>query len=56
MWAARWARSPIRRSAPMPAQAFNQEFSLQPDARVTDMRREGDEAVIAHSRMPMASA
>lgn len=28
------------------AQAFNQEFSLQPDARVTDMRREGDQAVL----------
>ncbi|MGO4305779.1 dihydrolipoyl dehydrogenase [Cupriavidus sp. RAF12] len=27
-------------------QAFNQEFSLLPDVRVSDMRREGDEAVI----------
>ncbi|WP_137927322.1 dihydrolipoyl dehydrogenase [Cupriavidus sp. 2SB] len=29
------------------AEAFNAEFPLLPDARVTDMRREGDEAVIA---------
>lgn len=28
------------------AQAFNQEFSLMPDAEVVDMRREGDDAVI----------
>ncbi|MWL89246.1 dihydrolipoyl dehydrogenase [Cupriavidus sp. SW-Y-13] len=29
------------------AEAFNAEFPLLPDARVTDMRREGNEAVIA---------
>lgn len=29
------------------ARVFNQEFSLLPDARVTDMHREGNEAVIA---------
>ncbi|RZT39476.1 dihydrolipoyl dehydrogenase [Cupriavidus agavae] len=29
------------------AEAFNAEFPLQPDATVTDMRREGDEAVIS---------
>ena len=29
------------------AEAFNEEFPLLPDASVTDMRREGDEAVIA---------
>ena len=29
------------------AKAFNAEFSLLPDAKIADMRREGDEAVIA---------
>ncbi len=30
------------------AQTFNDEFYLNPDAKVTDMRREGDEAVITY--------